>query len=257
MAGARVKPEISRTVAVEVWFCSVDDLDSGDHEHVRTLLSPDEQARNRRFLVDHPRHLHAAAYALARHAVGRRLGLPPLELRFDRAAGGRPFLAHPRSTLDFNLAHGGGLAVCALADGCRVGIDVEPVDRPELSIELLDGLLAPGERDRVAARQGGARQEALVALWTGKEAIAKAHGGGLSLPLDRLAVPDGDGPVAMTAIAGALPPVWRLHRLRPDLRHRVALAVALAPDASAPIHIHDATHVFRGHRPPGASAGSA
>ncbi|WP_191060026.1 4'-phosphopantetheinyl transferase family protein [Geminicoccus harenae] len=221
------------------------------------MLNPDEQARNRRFLVEYPRRLHAAAYALARHAIGRRLGLPPMELRFDRAPGGRPFLAHPAGALDFNLAHGGGLAVCALADGCRVGIDVEPADRPELSLELLDGLLAPGERDRLAGRQGSARQEALVALWTGKEAIAKAHGDGLSLPLDRLAVPEGDGPVTMTAIPGALPPVWRLHRLRPDQRHRLALALALAPDASALICVHDATEVFRGRRPPAASAGSA
>ncbi|WP_200841184.1 4'-phosphopantetheinyl transferase family protein [Geminicoccus flavidas] len=257
MSGPRVKPEISRIVAVEVWFCSVDDLDSVDHDHLWTLLSPDEQARNRRFLVEYPRRLHAAAYALARHAIGSRLGLPPAALRFDRSLGGRPFLAHPTGALDFNLAHGGGLSVCALADGCRVGVDVEPADRPELSLELLDGLLAPGERDRVTARQGEARQEALVALWTGKEAIAKAHGGGLSLPLDRLAVPEGDGPVTMTAIPGALPPVWRLHRLRPDLRHRVALALALAPDAPASIRVHDATHVFRGRRPPAASAGSA
>ncbi|HWL68778.1 MAG TPA: 4'-phosphopantetheinyl transferase superfamily protein [Geminicoccus sp.] len=257
MSVARVKPEISRIVGVEVWFCSVDDLNSVDHEQVRSLLSSDEQARNRRFLVDHPRHLHAAAYALARHAIGRRLGLPPAELRFGRAPGGRPFLAHPRGMLDFNLAHGGGLAVCALADGCRVGIDVEPADRPELSLELLDGLLAPGERDRVTARQGSARQEALVGLWVGKEAVAKAHGGGLSLPLDRLVVPEGDGPVTMTAVAGALPPVWRLHRLRPDRRHRMALALALAPDAPAAISFHDATQVFRGHRPPAASAGPA
>ena len=100
-------------------------------------------------------------------------------------------------------------------------------------------------------------QEALVALWTGKEAIVKAHGGGLSLPLANFVVPEHDGGVGMAEVPGADPPLWRLHRVRPDPRHRVALALAMPPSAPLEIRVADATSGIRDLAVPAGTAGSA
>ena len=170
---------------------------------------------------------------------------------------GKPFLQDPPVPLAFNIAHSGSLAVCALADVRAVGVDVEPIERPELTPALLHDLLAPAERSRLDLLSGAALQEALVALWTGKEAIAKAHGGGLGLPLDRLIVPAEEGAVAMNAIADATPAVWRLHRLRPDDRHRIALVLAMAPEAPMEIRCMEALQLLRDLLPVEAMAGSA
>ena len=95
------------------------------------------------------------------------------------------------------------------------------------------------------------------ALWTGKEAIVKAHGGGLSLPLANFVVPEHDGGVDMAEVPGADPPLWRLHRVRPDPRHRVALALAMPPSAPLEIRVADATSSIRDLAVSAGTAGSA
>lgn len=241
---------------VNIWLCDVSRLSDAVAAALPWQIDEAERRRNERFVIAGPRLLHAAAHTLIRVAIARRLGSTPAQIRFGRAATGKPFLVEPASTLTFNITHGGSLAVCAVADGYPIGIDVEPVDRPELTPALLEGLLAPCEAERLQGLAGSPLQEALVALWTGKEAIAKAHGGGLSLPLASFAVPEGDGPVTMSGVPGATPPIWRLHRLRPDRRHRLALALALPPAAPLEICIADAASIFGELAVRGQGAGS-
>jgi 4'-phosphopantetheinyl transferase len=162
---------------------------------------------------------------LIRHVLGNRTSLPAHRIGLGRAGSGKPFLLDPALPIAFSIAHSGDLAVCAIADVPTVGIDVEPVDRAGLDLAVLQGLLSPVEQARIEDLPGASLQEALVAAWTGKEAVAKAHGGGLSLPLDRIEVPPVDGPVDMAAIPDAEPPDWSLYRLCPDRRHRIAVAL--------------------------------
>ncbi|WP_407645356.1 4'-phosphopantetheinyl transferase family protein [Geminicoccus roseus] len=252
-----VKPVISAKIVANVVFCDVDLLDRNSADRLPIFLEAAEQKRNERFLVEKARRLHAAAHVLARLVLADHLQLPPERLHFARTATGKPFLADPPAPVAVSLAHSGSLALCAFAPVEALGIDVEPLDRREFTPSLLHDLLAPVERARLVGLEGTVLQEALVALWTGKEAVAKAHGGGLSLPLERLIVPPGDGAVDMGGIEGAAPAVWRLHRLRPDPRYRAALALALAPEALLEIRCTDATNRLKElpARPP--AAGSA
>lgn len=229
------------TIVVNIWLCHVDRLGDTVTAALPAFLDDGERRRNERFVVAWPRRLHAAAHVLARTAIAHRLGCDPARVCYGKAATGKPYLIAPAARLTFNIAHGGNLAVCAVTESFPIGIDVEPVDRPQLTRRLLEGLLAPGEIARLDGLSGGLLQEALVALWTGKEAIVKAHGAGLSLPLASFVVPPGDGAVAMTGVPDAAPPVWRLHRLCPDDRHRLALALALSPAEPLEIRTVDAT----------------
>lgn len=245
MSTAAVKQFIAADEVVDVWFCNADELPPDLVQYLCILLSAGEQARNKRFLVAGPRRLHAAAYALSRLAVAAHLKVPPPTVEFTQAPSGKPFLREPSAALHFNLAHSGSLAVCAVSSCHAVGIDVEPLDRRELSAELLHDLLAPVERERIAGLAGSPLQEALVGLWTGKEAVAKAHGGGLSLPLERLIVPEGDGAVDMSPL---LPnAIWRLHRLRPVPGSRVALAIATPPDTPLEIRCRNGLSMITDH----------
>lgn len=248
MAGADV---------VNIWLCFVDRLDDAVSAALPSLLDEVERRRNERFVVARPRRLHAAAHALARLAIARRIGCSPGEIRYRKTGKGKPFLVEPASTLSFNITHSGGLAACAVGEGYALGIDVEPVNRPQLTRKLLEGLLAPPEVARLEGLDGMPLQEALVALWTGKEAVVKAHGAGLSLPLASFVVPAGDGEVAMTGVPGATPAVWRLHRLHPDGRHRLALAMALSPMVPLTIEVVDATSMVSDLAAQGRAAGSA
>jgi phosphopantetheinyl transferase len=61
-----------------------------------------------------------------REILGRYLGLPADELRFETGQHGKPRLAAPEGELEFNLSHSGSLALVAVARR-EVGVDVERI----------------------------------------------------------------------------------------------------------------------------------
>lgn len=65
-----------------------------------------------------------ASQRALREILGRYLGLPANELRFEANRHGKPRLAAPQGELAFNLSHSRSLALVAVA-GREVGVDVE------------------------------------------------------------------------------------------------------------------------------------
>lgn len=91
----------------------------------------------------------------------------------------RPFLA---CGIDFNIAHSGSYVVCAIAGDCRVGIDIEKMQKQDL--DPFNYTLNPAELESILA--SATPYELFYHTWTKKEAVAKADGRGLGLNLDRV-----------------------------------------------------------------------
>jgi phosphopantetheinyl transferase len=124
---------------------------------------------------------------------------------------------------DISLAHSGNWAACALAMTGRIGIDIE-VPRPRSNaIEIAQAYFSHEEQRAVAAEG----EDAFLAFWTLREAMAKADGGGMAFALGL------DGADLATSRNGAV----LLHRKgqRWVIAHRGGadfhLAVAWAPPA--------------------------
>lgn len=95
----------------------------------------------------------------------------------------RPFVS---PHIDFNLSHAGHYVVCAIMSAGRVGIDIEPV-RP---IELNDfkSVFTVKQWQEIATPLPN--YQAFFHYWTMKEAIIKADGRGLAIPLESLEIID-------------------------------------------------------------------
>jgi 4'-phosphopantetheinyl transferase len=94
-------------------------------------------------------------------------------------ASGRPFLD---VRLDFNISHSGAYAVCALDTEGRVGIDIE--EMRQIDIYDFRGQMTAGQWQAIIASEN--RLAEFFSLWTKKEAVIKADGRGLSIPLDAI-----------------------------------------------------------------------
>ncbi|MGY3091493.1 4'-phosphopantetheinyl transferase [Hymenobacter sp. UYAg731] len=92
-------------------------------------------------------------------------------------ADNRPYL--PGQSLDFNISHAGRYAVCALSPAGRVGVDLDHRTRADLA--PFAPHFAPAEWAALQAAPDP--QRAFCRLWTQKEAVAKADGRGLNIPL--------------------------------------------------------------------------
>jgi len=126
-------------------------------------------------------HGSAVAHALL-HALLLELKLP-LALKADPQ--GRPALAHC-DTVDFNLSHTEGLAVCALLqseNSPRVGVDAELLTNfdAERIAAFAARFFAPCEQKCLAKANDPAT--CFTRIFTRKEAYAKYCGDGLGLHL--------------------------------------------------------------------------
>jgi 4'-phosphopantetheinyl transferase len=158
-------------------------LDPGAPDAPRRLaaVAPVEQERASRFRRPEDRDRFLAAHGALRLVLANYVAGDPIGLILSADERGKPFLADRRSTIDvqFNLSHSGGLALIAVAAGRRVGVDIEQLR----TLPDLDGMAArvcsAAERAALSALAGEQRESAFFAMWTRKEALAKATGEGI------------------------------------------------------------------------------
>ena len=99
-------------------------------------------------------------------------------------SNGKPFLFlnNQYVPLYFNISHTKGLISCVVSLHHPLGVDVEYLDRKNVS--FIEEYLAPVEREKIMMTQYGDKTSCLYELWTLKEAYLKADGRGLYVPLD-------------------------------------------------------------------------
>jgi 4'-phosphopantetheinyl transferase len=134
------------------------------------------------------------AHATVRQILGACLQVPPQAVTFTAGANGKP--AVTGLPLAFNLSHSGDLAVCAVAAGGQLGVDVEVI-RPVSDADDLSSRYFASDEARSFC---GCRRRAparVFGVWTRKEAFLKAPGEGMSRPLDSFAVSVGPEPARL------------------------------------------------------------
>ncbi len=167
--------------AVDLWWLSTrSDTDAwGDME----LLGADEQARAERFCFERDRMRFIRRHAFVRRVLGSYIGVEPGAVAIEVSPEGRPEVA-AGSDISFNSSSADDLCVLAVAQGRRVGVDIERLRELEDAMDIAEGLYGAREARHLRSLPRAARSAAFLALWTRKESLVKALGGGLSIPLD-------------------------------------------------------------------------
>ena len=177
----------------EVHIWKLETEPKADLEPYSRLLSPEEQNRAARFRFPHLTHNFVVDHGRMRLIIGSYTGIAPEDIAYSVNEFGKPELANPEAAdlpgrLRFNLSHTEGLALLAVCLDADIGVDVEAV-RAINDLKLIaQSHFSPRE---IAALQDFAPAEQQLAFfrcWTRKEAFLKAHGQGLSIPLDSFAV---------------------------------------------------------------------
>ena len=171
-----------------VWLARMP-ADAASLDRFRAWLAPAEAARLAQYRFPHLRHEYLLTRALCRDVLARCTGVAPVDWRFAAGPHGRPEIAAPAAHrgLRFNLSNARTLVACVVAHGVDVGVDVERVDRGGDLLALAAQYFAPKEVAALRALPPAAATHHFFALWTLKEAYAKARGDGLGLPLDAAA----------------------------------------------------------------------
>ncbi len=218
---------------IHIWRASLNQPEPAT-QGLFNLLNQDEREKAARFHFQKDRNHFTVARGALRVILGRYLNRPPQELRFRYNAYGKPALeSEPGfNDLRFNISHSRGLALCAIACGCEVGVDVEWIRADLAGEEMIARSFSDQEAEAIRALPAELRTQAFFDCWTRKEAFIKAVGEGLSYPLDQFTVTVIPGqPAGLLSARGGAQEAsrWSLAALNCGPGYAAALAVEGPP----------------------------
>lgn len=198
MAGADVPSDGSPApVRCQVWLASLAAYRPA-HE---SLLDEVELERLRRYQLAADRSRFTIAAALLRLVAAQQLAIPPQRVAVDRScprcerAHGKPVLRGTGAP-HVSISHSAELVALAVTDAAPIGVDVEVVAERDYA-----GLASVF----LAATETMDGPDAFYTLWTRKEAVVKATGDGLRMPLADVVVGDPAGPARLIRYGGSTP----------------------------------------------------
>ncbi|HMF61025.1 MAG TPA: 4'-phosphopantetheinyl transferase superfamily protein, partial [Vicinamibacterales bacterium] len=227
-----------------MWWLAL--ADTPDHAWSRwtTMLDDEERARAARFVFERDRHQFIAAHALLRILLQKLAGGPAGAWRFTVGPHGKPSL-HPDHRLGriaFNISHTRGAVACAMTLDHDIGVDIEDLERPGRLLEIAHTYFAPDELIILRSAPPADQRSVFLRLWTLKEAYIKAHGDGLSLPLDRFAFVLSPPAIAFAPGFPDDPAVWQFATLTPTASHILSVAVRHGGTNPVAVAPHRMTH---------------
>jgi len=135
---------------------------------LEAILAPEEKSLAGRFVFPRDRVHFVAAHGILRIILASYLRMPAKDVMFRYGPQKKPAIGldHSESTVRFSLSHSHGLAVCAVARGREVGVDVEAI-RPEVAGEdIAERFFSPRERAELRLLPPDRRLEGFFLRWT-------------------------------------------------------------------------------------------
>jgi len=209
---------------VHVWQVVLD-LPASSVRRLHRVLAANEIDRAGRIQGAGSRNRFIAAHGLLREILCRYLDAEPDQLRFCYGPCGKPSLAAPPGAgeLTFNLAHSHGLALCAVARGRELGVDLERIRRESGWERMARHYLSASERATLGALPAHMRCAAFFKYWTCKEAYVKAIGAGQSQSFSQVTVGLRADGAAVLCVDGGMG--WSVQVLALDRGYAAALVV--------------------------------
>lgn len=197
-------------------------------ERLKSLLTDDELATAARYHFPVHRRRSIVRCAALRTILAGYLGAEAAELRFVYGAQGKPALAEPTAAVHFNVSHSGELALMSVGKQ-PLGVDLEQWREVADADLVARRFFTPNEVAAQRAAPDG--NQLFLRHWTRKEAVIKAVGRGLSMPLNTFDISAAD---AGQADAGQIVQIneaggeqrWHVRDLDPAEGYLAALASA-------------------------------
>lgn len=196
---------------VDLWVAGVDCTEAETNGYVR-FLSSAEKARSARFRFARERNRYEARHGILRVLLSAYMKCAPQEVEICSRSNGKPYAVDRshQTALQFSMSHSAGRAVFAFIRSDEIGVDIERVSSfPEVR-EFAAVNFTPAEIQEVECCSESMRLEVFFKLWVRKEAVLKAGGDGLTIPLNCVDV--------STLGSNEMP--WSLRRIEGDASGR-------------------------------------
>lgn len=195
-------------------------------------LPQEERKRAGEILAPQRRAHYVWGRVMLRSLLDRYLGEASAPHPLEYLREGKPVLATPHARLHFSVAHSEDLLTIAFSSPDPVGVDVERIRPMPEGNRIAQSYFTEGERRWLDASAGEDPDTAFFSLWTSKEAVVKAAGGGISHSWSETEVVPGSwGQTPPISPENDSPSRWTL--LQPVVAPGYAAAVAVARERAS------------------------
>ncbi len=171
-----------RSGEVHIWVAAISEY-TARLDGFERLLSGEERERAAAFTRDGGRIRFITGRGILRRLLSRYLDDDPSEIALTETRLGKPMLAgESGSKIFFSLSHSEDLVLVALSPSWEIGVDLEFLRALQFD-SMIPLCIAPAEHEEMQKLPSRIRRRRFFELWTRKEALAKAVGLGLSIPL--------------------------------------------------------------------------
>lgn len=221
--------------SVEILYCDTQSIlisGSGFSE----VLSPEELSRAKRFRDAALSNRYKLGRYFLRKVLAERAGCKAGDLRLLLGDQGKPYLPGGPA---FNMSDSKSLVVIGLANDGNLGVDIEHiVAHPDLE-QIAQRYFSQDECTAMNGMSAEDKTRGFYRAWTRKEALVKAIGGGLTIPLDAFSVSldEADGNMLLRGGGEIDPNSWFVQSVSIDASCEAAIAWDRRPSI---IQIHEA-----------------
>jgi len=172
---------------IHIWSTTL--VLSNDQETLKLAwLSNDERDRANRFHFLIHKRRYIAARSTLREIMSIYLNVAPQEIIFAYDDNKKPYLHRPNfPRLQFNLSHSNEIAVYAFTLDHPIGVDIEKV-QDKYDEKVARRFFSHDEKVTLQELPLHDRITGFYRIWARKEAIIKAIGKGLAMPLPTFSV---------------------------------------------------------------------
>jgi len=169
---------------VHIWNFDLDKINS-QKERFEKILSNDELTRADKFHFEIDKVRYICSRGLLRILLRVYTKLSPKEINFTFNDYGKPSLSTIRNNpgLHFNLSHSKQFMSVGFVKDALIGMDVELMKPLKDHLEIAKRFFSNSEIEQLNAFPKEKILEGFYSCWTGKEAVIKLSGEGLSYPL--------------------------------------------------------------------------
>jgi 4'-phosphopantetheinyl transferase len=188
-------------------------VEEGSSARLENSLCDQDRERAARYRFPEDRMRFVLGRALLGKLLRHYLDYPAQAIEFSFTAQGRPVLAQD-AAVQFSISHSRDLVAVALSSETLVGVDVQHIPHDFKSHALAERIFSDDDLKIFRALPASEAARAFFRAWTGKEAVLKAQGVGLSGGLKEVPVIF-HGAAAADAIGAdeTMLPGWRLQPL--------------------------------------------
>ena len=172
---------------IHIWSTTLS-IDPVQEKHLLSLLSPDEQVRIHRIRLSAAKQRAIASRGLLRTILSYYLNVAPELIQLGAGEHNKPYLIQPtHANVKFNLAHSNDEVVYAITLNADIGVDIEKM-KTAFNPAIAERYFSPQENTELTELSLNEQSHAFYRIWARKEAMVKAIGSGLSLPLSSFTV---------------------------------------------------------------------